>query len=174
MSRFNRLTEPLQARLEQLGLLPYWRGLPSRDRLALGLLGLFLLLALLYLALWRPAAQQVVQARAYLQQQRALHQYLQEHAPQLRAQSGKPQISVDPAQLQGLVTASASSYGLNVERLDSQGDGAVQVSLQPAEFSRLLRWLVSLEEQGVRVDEAGLERADKELVSSRLLLRSGA
>ena len=88
MSRLNELTAPLQARLEQSGLLPYWRGLPSRDRLALGLLGLFLLLALLYLALWRPAAQQVVQARAYLQQQQALHQYLQEHAPQLRAQSG--------------------------------------------------------------------------------------
>ncbi|MNG41336.1 General secretion pathway, M protein [compost metagenome] len=50
----------------------------------------------------------------------------------------------------------------------------MQVSLQPAEFGRLLSWLVSLEEQGVRVEEAGLERADKELVSSRLLLRSGA
>lgn len=174
MSRFNELSAPLQARLEQLGLLPYWRGLPARDRLALGLLGLFLLLASLYLLLWRPAAQQVVQARGYLQQQRALHQYLQEHAPQLRAQSGKPQVSVEPAQLPGLVTASASSHGLMVERLDSQGDGAVQVSLQPAEFGRLLRWLVGLEEQGVRVEEAGLERADKDLVSSRLLLRSGA
>ncbi|MOA60487.1 General secretion pathway, M protein [compost metagenome] len=50
----------------------------------------------------------------------------------------------------------------------------MQVSLQPAEFGRLLRWLVSLDEQGIRVEEAGLERADKELVSSRLLLRSGS
>ena len=58
--------------------------------------------------------------------------------------------------------------------MDNQGDGGVQISLQPTDFNRLLRWLVSLEEQGVRVDEAGLERADKGLVSARLLLRSGA
>jgi general secretion pathway protein M len=49
----------------------------------------------------------------------------------------------------------------------------LQVSLQPTEFSRLLNWLVSLEQQGVRVDEAGLERAEKGLVTTRLLLRAG-
>ena len=60
-----------------------------------------------------------------------------------------------------------------VERLDNQGDGGLQVSLQPTDFARLLRWLISLEEQGVRVEEAGLERAEKGLVSTRLLLRAG-
>lgn len=174
MSALMRLTLPLQERLQQSGLPGRWQAMPPRDRLALTVLGLFLLAALLYLLLWQPAAQQVIQARSHLQQQRELHQYLQAHAPQVRAQQGKPQVSLDPARLQGFVTASASSQGLNVERVDSQGDGGLQVSLQPSEFSRLLQWLISLEEQGVRVDEAGLERADKGLVSSRLLLRSGS
>lgn len=35
-------------------------------------------------------------------------------------------------------------------------------------FARLLHWLISL---GVRVEEAGLERAEKGLASNRLLLR---
>lgn len=87
-------------------------------------------------------------------------------------QQGKPQISIDPAALQGLITGSAAGQGLNIERLDNQGDGGLQVSLQPTDFSRLLRWLISLEEQGVRVEEAGLERAEKGLVSTHLLLRN--
>ena len=154
-------------------LLARWQQLPSRDRLALGLLGGFLLLVLLYLALWRPASQHLDQARSYLQQQRALHAYLQAHAPQVRAAQGRPQADLDPATLQGLVTASAASQGLNIERLDNQGDGGLQVSLQPTDFPRLLRWLIGLQEQGVQVEEAGLERAQEGLVSSRLLLRAG-
>ncbi|MBB1520838.1 type II secretion system protein M [Pseudomonas sp. SR9] len=98
--------------------------------------------------------------------------YLQEHAPQVRVLQGKLQISIDPAALQGLITGSAAGQGLNIERLDNQGDGGLQVSLQPTDFARLLRWLISLEEQGVRVEEAGLERAEKGLVSTRLLLRN--
>ncbi len=174
MSALMRLTLPLQASLQRSGLQGRWHSLPPRDRLALVVLGCALVLTLLYLLLWRPVVQHAEQARSHLQQQRTLHQYLQEHAPQVRAQQSKPQLSVDPAALQGLVTASASSQGLNIERMDNQGDGGLQISLQPTDFNRLLRWLVSLEEQGVRVDEAGLERADKGLVSARLLLRSGA
>ena len=169
----NGLLMQWQARLAQNPLMLRWQGLPPRDRLALGLLAAFLLLVLLYLLLWRPVSQNLERARGFLQQQRTLHAYLQEHAPQVRVRQVVPQASIEPAALQGLVTASAASQGLNVERLDNQGDGGLQVSLQPVEFARLLQWLVSLQEQGVRVEEAGLERADKGLVSSRLLLRAG-
>ena len=167
------LTMRLQAQLASNPLVARWHALPPRDRLALGLLGGFLLLVLLSLLLWRPVSQNLEQARGFLQQQRALHAYLQEHAPQVRALQGKPQVSIDPTALQGLITGSAAGQGLNIERLDNQGDGGLQVSLQPTDFARLLRWLISLEEQGVRVEEAGLERAEKGLVSTRLLLRAG-
>ncbi|WP_252274066.1 type II secretion system protein M [Pseudomonas subflava] len=167
------LVSQLQTRIAHNPLAVRWHGLPPRDRLALGLLGGFLLLVLLYLLLWRPVSQDLEQARSFLQQQRALHAYLQENAPQVRALQGRPQVDIDPTALQGLVTGSAASQGLNIERLDNQGDGGLQVSLQPTDFGRLLRWLVSLEEQGVRVEEAGMERAEKGLVSTRLLLRAG-
>ena len=157
-------------RLAQSPLAARWQAMPARDRLALSLLGGFLLVVLLYLLAWRPVSQNLEQARSFLQQQRALNGYMQAHAPEVQALQGRPQVNLDPARLQGLVTASAASQGLNVERLDSQGNGGLQVSLQATEFTRLLRWLVSLEEQGVRVEEAGLERADKGLVTSRLLL----
>lgn len=158
-------------RLAQSPLLARWQAMSARDRLALSLLGGFVVLVLLYLLAWQPVSQKLQQAQSFLQQQRSLHAYMQAHAPQVRSMQGRPQVSLEPARLQGLVTGSAASQGLNVERLDNQGDGRLQVSLQPAEFSRLLRWLVSLEEQGVTVEEAGLERAEQGLVSSRLQLR---
>lgn len=67
------LTMRLQAQLASNPLVARWHALPPRDRLALGLLGGFLLLVLLYLLLWRPVSQNLEQARGFLQQQRALH-----------------------------------------------------------------------------------------------------
>lgn len=162
-----------QARWAQGALALRWQGLTQRDRLALVLLGGFFALVLLYLLLWQPVSQQQARAGAYLQQQKALQAYMLQQAPQLRERQARPRSSLDPSALQGLVTASAASQGLTIERLDSQGDGALQISLLPTEFARLLRWLVSLDEQGVSIDEAGLERAEKGKVSSRLVLRAG-
>ncbi|MEO4048201.1 type II secretion system protein M [Pseudomonas sp. CAU 1711] len=162
-----------RARWAQGALAVRWQGLAQRDRLALALLGGFFALVLLYLLLWQPVSQRQARAGAYLQQQKALQAYMLQQAPQLRERQARPRASLDPSALQGLVTASAASQGLTIERLDSQGDGALQISLQPTEFARLLRWLVSLDEQGVSIDEAGLERADKGKVSSRLVLRAG-
>ena len=72
-----------------------------------------------------------------------------------------------------MVTASAAQQGLVIERLDTEGFGAVQVNLQPVAFAQLLRWIQALEEQGVRVEEAGLDRAEENRVIARLSLRVG-
>ena len=85
--------------------------------------------------------------------------------------ASKPRVELDPARLQGLVTASATEQGLAVERMDSEGDGSVQVSLQAAPFAQLLRWFAVLEEQGVQIVEAGLDRSEENKVAARLTLR---
>ena len=171
MSSLNNLKSPLAAQLEGSALGQRWRSLEARERLALGLLALFLLLVLLYLLLWQPAQQGVAAARTAYEQQRALHAYLQAQAPLARNLASTPQASLDPARLQGVVTASAAEQGLTVERLDSQGDGSLEVSLQAAPFAQLLRWFVVLERQGVRIAEAGLDRSEDNRVAARLTLR---
>lgn len=170
MSRLGELLKPSAAQLQGSPLVQRWRALQSRERLALGLLALFVLLALLYLLLWQPAQQGVTAARSAYEQERALHAYLQEQAPLARSLVGKPQASLDPARLQGLVTASAAEQGLAIVRLDSDSDGSLQVSVQPAPFAQLLRWFSSLEEQGVRIAETGLERTEDNRVAARLTL----
>lgn len=168
----NRPVLQLQTRMAGHPLAQRWQAMSARDRLALALLCGFLLLVLLYLLAWQPVSRNLEQARHFLQQQRALHAYLQEQAPQVRALQGRPQSRIEPAALQGVVTGSAAGQGLSVERLDSQGNGALQINLLPSEFGSLLRWLIELQEQGVRVEEAALERAGQGRVTARLLLRA--
>src|SRR5690606_1082766 len=124
--------------------------------------------------LWRPVVERAEVAREYYQQQRELNGYMTRRAPEARAVQSTPQTtSVDPARLQSFVTGSAAEHGLSIERLDNDGGGGLQVSLQSTPFVDLLDWLADLEQQGVRIDEAGLDRAEPGRVSVRLVLRAG-
>jgi general secretion pathway protein M len=149
-----------------------WQQLPPRDRMALALLGGFVLLALLYLMIWQPVARQGQDARSYYQQQRELHAYLQANADLARQQAGRPQADLAPDQLQGLVTQSAKEHGLTIERFDSDGDGLL-VSLAQAPFANLLRWFSELEAQGVRLAEVSLDRAENGKVDARVTMKAG-
>lgn len=168
MGQINR---GFSAQLDNSQLVQRWRALAPREQLSLASLAAFLLLVLLYLALWQPAQQRLAAARSAFETQRELNAYLHSQAPQARNLASQPQVSVDPAGLQGLVTASASAQGLTIERLDSDSDGALQVSVQPAPFAQLIRWFGALEEQGVQIAEAGLDRAEDNKVAARLSLR---
>ncbi|MEX6502079.1 type II secretion system protein M [Pseudomonas zhanjiangensis] len=173
MDSLHGVQRSLGARLEASPLPQRWRALAPSDRLALGGLAVFLAALSLYLLVWQPTQQGLARAREAFEQQRALHTYLQAQAPRARSLAGRSQAPVDPARLQGLVTASAAQQGLAVERLDSDANGALQVALQPAPFGQLLRWFAVLEEQGVRIAEAGLDRSEADGVGARLTLRVG-
>ena len=148
-----------------------WTTLVARERLALLVMLLFVVGALLYISLWRPAEQRLQNAREALAQQLELSSYIQSKAPAARRLVAKPVQTLAPEQLQGLVTASAAAAQLSIERIDNQGDGSLQVSLQPAPFGQLLRWFTTLEGQGVRISETGLDRNEDERVTARLTLR---
>ncbi|MVW77265.1 general secretion pathway protein GspM [Pseudomonas sp. R-22-3w-18] len=167
----SQMTKDWRGQLEQSQLLQRWRALAAREQMALAALGLFLALVLLYLGIWQPAQRQLLEARQAFAEQRELHAYLQAHADLARGLSASPQQRVEPERLQGLVTSSAQQQGLSIERLDGDGAGMLQVNLQAAPFAQLLRWFAVLQEQGVEIAEAGLERSDDNRVLARLSLR---
>jgi general secretion pathway protein M len=169
MAVWNR--EQVKAQLQASPLAQRWQHMARRERVMLGGLAVFLLSTLLYLGVWHPVANQKAEAQLYLQQQRELHAYLQARTPEIVENQRRPVVSLEPARLQGLVTASATEKGLAVERLDSEGSGGVQVSLQPAGFDRLLSWLDELQALGVRIEEAGLDRQGDGRIAARLTLR---
>ena len=156
-----------RARLSPLG--QRWQQLPPRDRFALLGLGFFLLMALIYLALWQPLQRDLQQSRDWYSQQRDLYAYLLAHADEARQLAGNPQQQIDAEALHGVVTRSAQERGLSIERVDSDATG-VQVNLAPAPFANLLAWLQQLQAEGVRFADVSLERGDNGRVLARLSL----
>lgn len=159
------------AQLQQSLLLQRWRSLAPREQFALGTLGLFMLSVLFYLTLWLPNEQRLLSARSAFETQRELNAYLNNRAPAARDLGGTVRVRVEQPRLQGLVTTSAAAQGLTIERLDNTDNGGLQVNLQPTSFPLLLRWLDLLQEQGIEIAEAGLDRSDDEKVGARLSLR---
>lgn len=147
-----------------------WQRLPARDRLALLLLGAFLLAVTLYFSVWQPAQRTLAEAREHYQQQRALHAYLEQNAELARQMSRAPAPNLAPGQLQGLVTATAQQQGLTVESLEIGADGRLSIRLPEAPADTLLGWLAALQAQGVRLDEASLERVADGVVNARVTL----
>lgn len=172
MQKFAEFKQQFQARAETSPLWQRWQQLQPRERLAVAALGLFLLLALLYLLLWQPVALNARNARSQYLQQRDLHLYLQANADQARQLSGQTQASLAPEQLQGLVTQTAQQKGLLIERFDS-GDEGLQISLPQAPFALLLRWLNELQAQGVQLVDVSLTRGAPGKVDARLTLKAG-
>ena len=146
-----------------------WQQLATRERQALTLLGVFVLLAVLYSLLWQPASRELSSARSYYQQQRELNTYLLQNAAQARQRASAVTVQLLPEQLRGLVTQSAQQYGLRLERFDSDGEG-LRVSLGKASFEALLGFFTELQARGVLLSEVSLDRADDGLVAARLTL----
>lgn len=159
-----------RARLSPLG--QRWQQLPPRDRFALLGLGFFLLMALIYLALWQPLQRDLQQSRDWYSQQRNLYAYLLAHADEARQLAGNPQQQIDAEALHGVVTRSAQERGLSIERVDSDASG-VQVKLALAPFANVLAWLQQLHSQGVNFADVSLERGDNGNVLTRLSLTAG-
>ena len=159
------------AQLDNSRLLQRWRALAPREQFALASLGSFLLLVVLYMTLWLPAQERLQAARSAFESQRELNAYLVSQAPLARNLAGTTQQVLDPARLQGTVTATAATQGLVIERLDSSEAGVLQLNLQPAPFAQLLRWFSVLQEQGVQIAEAGLDRSGANQVAARLSVR---
>jgi general secretion pathway protein M len=169
MNALREMSTRLQAQFASSPLWLRWQQLPSRDRGALVGLGGFFAAVLVYLLIWQPVQHQLQASRNWYAQQSQLQQYLLAHADEARRVAATPQQQVAPDELQGLVTGSAQSAGLSIERVDSDA-GGLQVNLAPSAFASLLPWLLQLQSSGVSFNEVSLERGESGLVLARLSL----
>lgn len=132
--------QPLQQALDRL---------PSRDRKALLLLSVFLLLFILGLGLWSTnrAAQQATQAAT---DARELLVWMRAQAPNIRQSTG-----VQPL-LTELVQQSAGQQGLILSQ--NGDDQSLQVATQHESFAVLGSWLSRLAEQGVQIRQLDIQQ----------------
>lgn len=140
------LTQPLQQALERL---------PSRDRKALALLSLFLLISMMGLGIWTAhrAAQQATQSAT---EARELLVWMRAQAPNIRQGSGVQPVLTDLAQ------QAAAQQGLILTQ--NGDDQSLQVSTKHQSFAVLGSWLSRLAEQGVQIRQLEIrQQADGEL-----------
>ncbi len=135
-----RRVQPLTQRLQLL---------PERDRRALLLLGVFLLLGVLGGALWL-AHQQAIKAQREADSQRELLLWMQANAGRIdqRQQTRLP--------LTELVQQSAAAQGLSVTQNGTAQQ--VQVAVVHENFAVLSSWLTRLAEGGAEIQQLQVEQ----------------
>ncbi|HFI2196160.1 TPA: type II secretion system protein GspM [Pseudomonas aeruginosa] len=148
-----RIPPSLQAR---------WLRLPPRERRALLGMSLFLSLVLVWVLLWQPQRQALLDAERHYQDELRLHADLQrlpgdtEDGPR-----------TDAATLPGLLARSSAEARLNVERMDSEGSGRMNLSLE-GQLADLLNWFELLGRSGVEISSLSLEVSPDTLAKARL------
>lgn len=148
-------------------LASWWGNRTPRERRLLMALGGTALLALLVLAIYRPLAEARASAVADIRTYEVLAAQLRIAGPELARLR-----AMDRSAAPALVNRTASGYGLTVGRLEPDG-GAVRVSLQNADFTQLVQWLVQLETTStLRVSKIRMERtATPGVVNAQIALK---
>ena len=143
-----------------------FRNLSERERLALSLLALLLGLVLTWTLLWQPQRAALQDAERQYRDELQLAADLQRMPATSGGQHGT---TINSGDLPGLLARTSAEANLNLERLDNQQQGRVNLSLSGS-LADLLTWLQQLGEQGVEVISANLEVNPMAHVRARLVL----
>lgn len=154
-----------------------WRQLEVRERRLVAWGGAALVLFLIYALFWAPMRADLERLRASVPQNQtklALMRAQAQEVAQLRARAPS---ATPSGNLLSTVEQSAMNRGLrqSMSRIEPEGANAARVTFEEVNFNSLVSWLADLQKQGVRVENANLQRRPEAgLVSARLVLRGGA
>lgn len=137
-----------------------WALLEEREQRALGLL-LVALLAFALWGLWLASHRAAQKAEQQFASGRALLQELQQATPAATLAGGS---------VLRIASDAAAASGLALSRIEPQGDGGVRVWLEKADFNAVARWLATLAGQGVRLEQAQVEKQAEGGVSAQFTL----
>lgn len=157
----------------------WWRALTRRERLLIaGGLALVLLLSG-YLLVWEPWQQRLQTLRGNVAALRQDLAWMRRAASRLQQIETTAPTGSDAESGVSLATrvdrlARTAGLGEALRRVEPQSDGSLQLWLDDAAFSTLLRWLSELRSHhGIAIGQAEFSRRDGDRVNARLKL-SGA
>lgn len=170
-----QLDDALQSlQVKAAPLLERYRELQPRERVMVAAGVVVVLLTLIYLVLWEPAAHARSRQQAALADERALAERLETigaavqkaRASGIAAVQGREQSLLTLIDQQGKST----ELGKPPARLQPEGESEVKVWFEDVPFDNLVRWMVALETRyGVQIVGAEIERrAAAGLVNARL------
>jgi general secretion pathway protein M len=154
-------------------------GLGTRERYLLIAGGGLLLVLLLYALAWRPFSGRVEQLRDTVQEQRALEQWMEGAAAEVRQLRGTQGANRAAGQsLLSLADRTARQNGLGpaIKRVEPEGTDKVRLQLEQAPFDDLMTWIETLVSQyHARIDTVTVEARDQPgVVNARVILQAPA
>lgn len=151
--------------------------LTARERWVLGLGVAAAVLILLYAFAWVPWQQELQRLRSDVPDKARTLAWMEQQAPRveaLMAENGPDASGASELPLLTLLERSATRAEIReqITRM-SPGDepDQVRVWMDDADFDRWLRWLESLQDSGIRVTEANIDRTGNNRVDIRTTLQ---
>ncbi|MDR2877032.1 MAG: type II secretion system protein M [Chromatiales bacterium] len=157
----------------------YLAGLGQNERLLLALGGAILVLAVLSFGVWLPLDTRVDRMRTTIGDQRALLQWMQTSAQEVRRlRQTQPRQPAEHQSLLALSDRAAREAGLGpaIRRVEPEGNDRVRIVLEQAGFDDMTNWLEQLVNRSqIRIDNVTVDnRPEPGLVNARLLLQAPA
>ncbi|MDF2447016.1 MAG: epsM [Moraxellaceae bacterium] len=141
-----------------------WVMLQPREQRALAVAGAFTAVLVLVYGLWLPSRAAAQKAQVRYETQRALLLQLQ---GQGGVATGAP---VTGGSVLRVASDAAGASNLALSRIEPEGEGRVRVWLEKADFNAVAGWLAALSAQGIRLEEAQVEKQADGGVSARFAL----
>jgi general secretion pathway protein M len=144
----------------------WWATLANRERLLVVLAGGTVLIALLYLMVWEPFAQERSALASRVQAHQKDLAWMEQAAAELqglRATTRTHTVQGRQRSLLAVIDASAKQTGLRkvIQRMEPVGQEGVKLWVENADFDRLIGWLGDLKQRfGIRVTRASFDRKD--------------
>lgn len=153
--------------------------LTARDRLALNVLALALMIVLLIYTLWLPARSYMIAAQNKVEQNEKLLAQIKQNRVLLASLAGNSATSarsaaLDSQQLVSSVTNMAKQHALLLKRFEPSGENKIKIWIENESFDKMISWLNALNTSlGIKVEQISVEKADQPgLVSARITLAS--
>jgi general secretion pathway protein M len=152
----------------------WYRKLGAREQKTVSLSTIATTLLLMWALLLQPALNYGLRARADLDNERALLQWVQNHAEQVRQVTAARQTKPGgDSSLLALASNKAKDYQLSFQRFEPGADGKLALWLSDAEFNSLLTWLEAIvREHDVQIDRVNFSQSTRPgTVEAQITLR---
>lgn len=158
----------------------WYEGLAQRERIAVIVGGVVVILAVFYYGIWRPLNSSVTEGRLRLNSQAEETRWMlgvRDEARLLQASDTQRKIKGRNDSLLSIVDATSRENGMEkaVRRIQPDNDDQATVTLDEANFNQMLFWLRSLQrDYGVAANQMTVSRDDETgTVQARLTLSRG-
>lgn len=134
--------------------------LPERDQRSLLILLVFLMAVLLYWLIVSPSYEYYKSSRQAFEQNKALIGWINDNRQALRHSQSQQRRPQNRRPLLQIVSSSADRHQLKVSRVQPEGNQAVRVWLNKANFAEVLPWMQQLSSHSLNILSVNIDKTD--------------